>query len=140
MGDSKILNRLRTYQTYYTQYDTNPYTGNAWTLDEINDLQVGVDARSGYGGCGYVAPRCTQIYTEINYTNISTCNWACVGACIAIDCACAYAGIFCPGPPICDFCLPLCSLCIAAPTLITCLPCLVCLGVLAAYCTWECCT
>lgn len=30
-----------SWTTYYTEYLTNPYTGNPWTISEINDLVAG---------------------------------------------------------------------------------------------------
>jgi hypothetical protein len=54
-----------SWANYYTQYNTNPYTGSAWTWAEINALQAGV---------GLLAPDdksaacCTQVYIEVDYT------------------------------------------------------------------------
>lgn len=68
-----------------------------------------------------------------------TTDWTCVGACIGIECACAYYGVNCPGLPICDFCLPLCQLCVTFFDPVTCAACGVCLGFLFIACTLECC-
>lgn len=51
------------------QFNVNPYTGLAWTIDEVNALQVGV-------ACGAVEPiidpydtglRCTQVWVEVKH-------------------------------------------------------------------------
>jgi hypothetical protein len=55
-----------SYASYSNTWTTNPYTGSAWTWDDIDALQIGVVLRS----CsGVSAPtRCTQLYVVIDYT------------------------------------------------------------------------
>lgn len=53
-----------SYQTVYTQYATNPYTGLAWTWTEITALQAGASAQR----VGSVNIRMTSVWLEINYT------------------------------------------------------------------------
>ena len=36
-----------TWTTYSQTYITNPYTGSAWTWDEIDALQIGVSLKAG---------------------------------------------------------------------------------------------
>jgi hypothetical protein len=54
-----------SYATYSYQWNNNPQTGNPWTWDEVDDLQVGVGItrpkRNQY-------TRVTQVYAEVNYT------------------------------------------------------------------------
>ena len=62
-----------SYTDYYQEYDTNPYTGEAWTIDEINSLYAGVQGASGHYcfGCFFYLfypVRCTQVYLLIDYT------------------------------------------------------------------------
>ena len=50
-------------------WTTNPYTGSAWTWDEINTLQIGVSLYSDVPG--QPPPYntyCTQVYVEVDYT------------------------------------------------------------------------
>lgn len=64
--------------------------------------------------------------------------WECVGACVAIDCACALAGIPCPGLPICDICATLLPACVYVPTVITCGLFVGCFGVETTACMVSC--
>lgn len=63
-----------SYTDYYQEYATNPYTGEPWTIDEINSLLAGVGGNSGRqcaAGCAlylYYPVRCTQVYILIDYT------------------------------------------------------------------------
>ena len=52
------------YQTYSHSWTLNPYTGQPWTLDEVNALQAGVSLLNNY----YFNFRCTQVYVEVTYT------------------------------------------------------------------------
>jgi hypothetical protein len=52
-----------TYTDYTSIYSVNPYTGVAWTAQEINDLRVGVSLFRISG-----EERCTQVYVQIYYT------------------------------------------------------------------------
>ena len=53
-----------SYAAYSYQWDTNPETTNAWTWDEIDALQIGVDIRDAATD---VPTRCTQVYVEVSY-------------------------------------------------------------------------
>jgi hypothetical protein len=47
-----------------TAYDVNPDTGEAWTAEEINNLQVGITLK---GPRNNRAALCTQVYISISY-------------------------------------------------------------------------
>jgi len=54
------------FRDYSHQWNTNPYTGSAWTWEEIYNMEIGVDMRlekSTHPG------RCTQVWVEIEYTD-----------------------------------------------------------------------
>lgn len=57
-------NLTTSYETYLYQLDINPQTGQDWTWDEIDALQIGVGLRrpvlDEYA-------RCTQVYTEVGF-------------------------------------------------------------------------
>jgi len=55
-----------SYQNNYTQYDTNPNTGLAWTWDEIDSLQAGASAKIS----GIVNIRMTTVWVVINYSPV----------------------------------------------------------------------
>ncbi len=78
---SAMHNSLRTHDTSYDSLDdnglgpwtlwswewtTNPFTGEAWTWDEINALEIGVQLR----GSLQASPLsdCTQVYAEVTFT------------------------------------------------------------------------
>ncbi len=52
-----------SYTTVSTTYTNNPFTGNAWTLNELNDLEAGVKHYDN--GSGSV--RTTKVYIEVTY-------------------------------------------------------------------------
>ena len=54
-----------SYAPYSYQWNTNPQTGNPWTWDEIDALQIGVGIRRPKSGN---FTRVTQVYVEVNYT------------------------------------------------------------------------
>ena len=62
------------YQTFSQIWSKNPFTGEDWTIDEINALQIGVAGTRGAwydedtGFTFYDNTRCTQVYVEIDYT------------------------------------------------------------------------
>jgi hypothetical protein len=68
--ESSDLTLATSYEDKYTQYDTNPYTGEAWTWDEINSLQA--------GALGKKFPpeerniRMTAVWVVVNYTTADT--------------------------------------------------------------------
>jgi len=53
-----------SYATYSYQWNNNPQTGNPWTWDEIDALQIGVGLREPASGQN---TNCTQVYTEVSY-------------------------------------------------------------------------
>ena len=59
-----------SYATYSYQWDNNPQTGEAWTWDEIDALQIGVGLKraKGEGPSGNRVTRCTQVYVEVIYS------------------------------------------------------------------------
>jgi len=61
---------LLAWNTYSTTYTTNPNTGAAWTVAQIDALQIGVKMMGEYdAGAGtYLAGRCTQVYAVVDYT------------------------------------------------------------------------
>ena len=59
-----------TYYTYSQEWTTNRYTGNAWTWDEINSLEAGVNLYSS--GLEAGEARCTQVYVEVYYSTYHT--------------------------------------------------------------------
>ena len=56
-----------SYATYSQQWNTNPQTGDAWTWDEIDALQIGVGLRRPKPN-NYA--RCTQVYAEVGYSTM----------------------------------------------------------------------
>lgn len=56
-----------SWTTYSHQWDTNPVTAAPWTWDEIDALQIGVKLTDNYGNDEV---RCTQVYVEIDYTEV----------------------------------------------------------------------
>lgn len=78
-GTSNAYIRIRTHSTTYTGamkvlttsyanysqvWAVNPYTGLAWTVDEVNSLQIGIQVDPFVGS----AARCTQIYADVVIT------------------------------------------------------------------------
>jgi hypothetical protein len=63
--DGNTISLTTTWTNYYTQYNTNPYTGSAWTWAEINALQAGVRL---YLATSKSTAWCTQVYIEVDYT------------------------------------------------------------------------
>ena len=63
-----------SYENNYTEWATNPFTGNPWTVAEINALEAGVLGQSAQY-CRFECSittwypiRCTQVYVLIDYT------------------------------------------------------------------------
>ena len=56
---------MRFKTTFSEQWDTNPYTGSAWTWEEIDALEIGVALRSD----GFNWANCTQTYAEVDYSS-----------------------------------------------------------------------
>jgi hypothetical protein len=65
-GDSWYNHYSYTEKTW--ELTTNPNTSAAWTWDEIDALQIGVQMWCGDGQWG----RCTQVYVEVDYTSGET--------------------------------------------------------------------
>ncbi|MEE9365258.1 MAG: hypothetical protein V3W44_01095 [Dehalococcoidales bacterium] len=59
-----------SYAPYSEQWTNNPQTGNPWTWDEIDDLQIGIGMRTSRttGSPSGKYTRSTQVYVEVNYT------------------------------------------------------------------------
>ena len=57
------------YSAFSYQWDENPNTGDPWTWDEIDALQIGVALREAGGGA---LTGCTQVYAEIGYGDITS--------------------------------------------------------------------
>lgn len=58
---------VTTFETFSQTYTTNPATGVAWTWDEIDALQIGVQLKADYNDPMPNAG-CTQVYVEVDYT------------------------------------------------------------------------
>jgi len=67
--DGTAYETTTAYATYSHQWDTNPQTGQPWTWDEIDALQIGVGLNRprGTGAPGDRWTHCTQVYVEVNY-------------------------------------------------------------------------
>ena len=61
-GAMKVLTGV--YGNYSHVWAVNPYTGLAWTIDEINSLQIGIQVEPAPTMSG----RCTQIYADVVIT------------------------------------------------------------------------
>lgn len=59
--DGTQITSTTTYTEYSTVYTTNPYTGNPWTISEVNALQAGVVLKSN----GSNGTACTSVYVEV---------------------------------------------------------------------------
>ncbi len=62
-GDEETSGGL-TFETKAYSWLTNPYTGSAWTWEEIDTLQAGVELKKSGGG--YVSA-CTQVFVTVDY-------------------------------------------------------------------------
>lgn len=60
-GDKDTVNAT-TYILFSNTWTTNPNTGVAWTISDLDALQIGVKKSNGVGGA------VTYMYAEINYT------------------------------------------------------------------------
>jgi len=61
--NSAAFNTTDTWADYSTAYTTNPYTGTAWTVAEVDDLQAGVGLYAG-------PAMCTQVWVDVAYTTV----------------------------------------------------------------------
>ena len=59
-----------SYRTYSQVYTTNPYTGNPWTVEEVNALQAGTRLTTEYYSAigAYTGGRVTQVYVVVDYS------------------------------------------------------------------------
>jgi len=64
---------LDAWGTKTKTYTTNPYTGAAWTAQEITDLLIGVQHKITNGGVNYYDQQAltTQLYATVNYTYLT---------------------------------------------------------------------
>lgn len=69
-SDSKMLLSSYTFSNY--SWATNPQTGVAWTIADVNALQVGASLQATFGADPNQAnhPRLTQVYVEVTYDPI----------------------------------------------------------------------
>ncbi len=67
-GDLITLLGDTTYRTYFKCWSINPSTGVAWTLSDIESLEIGISLRGGGGGVYY--SRCTQVYAVIAHEQV----------------------------------------------------------------------
>ena len=59
---AKSLSDYDAWETISQEWATNPATGNPWTWDEIDALQIGVSLIKGLS-----LALCTQVYVEVDY-------------------------------------------------------------------------
>ena len=70
-GSSNALGT--SYAEYNTEYSTSPFTGSAWTSEELEGLQIGVKLETDSEGSNPANPgavKCTQIWAVIEYTQL----------------------------------------------------------------------
>ena len=60
-GTDIVLSTVGSYTNYSTTYTVNPFTGSAWSWNEIDDLEIGVSIRK--------EGLCTQVWADVYYTN-----------------------------------------------------------------------
>jgi len=65
--ESADLALSTSYQNQYTQYNTNPDTGQPWTWSEIDSLQAGASSKD-FGASNV---RMTAVWVVVNYTTTS---------------------------------------------------------------------
>lgn len=63
------IDTTTSWTNYYTDYPTK--TGNlgsgAWTLADINNLQIGVELQSHHSSSAWRYAECTQVWAEVSY-------------------------------------------------------------------------
>jgi hypothetical protein len=57
---------VAAYASYSTTYYNNPQTGNAWTIAEVNAMEIGVSLKN--------ACRATQVFATVTYESGATVN------------------------------------------------------------------
>lgn len=65
-GIQRRTQYLYDWVTFWESWETNPYTGKAWTWEEVDNLEAGLVMIVPYG-TGYA--RCTQLYVQIVVAN-----------------------------------------------------------------------
>jgi len=68
----EYLTKSTSYETFSEVWEKNPFTGEAWTWDEMDALEAGVSLWGG-GAAEYL--RCTQVKVEVNYWLPITVDW-----------------------------------------------------------------
>ena len=63
-----------TFTTYSQTFTTNPVTGNAWTVDEVNDLDIGVGLYV-WSDTTSKNSRCSQVYAIITWSSAAPPNY-----------------------------------------------------------------
>ncbi len=58
---------FEAWQPITWELEKNPATNDYWTLDEIADLQIGIDLRTYLGVGWYSRGWCTQLYAKVEY-------------------------------------------------------------------------
>jgi hypothetical protein len=66
--ESSEITVTTSYALYSNTWTTNPYTGVAWTWDDIDALQAGINMRRCINSSTNSNTRCTQVYVEVDYT------------------------------------------------------------------------
>jgi len=69
--ESNEIEHSKDWTTYSNQWPANPDTGNPWQVNELDGLQAGVVLKKT-GVAGDIAPRCNQVYVEVDYTPAPT--------------------------------------------------------------------
>ncbi len=64
-----VMSLGSSYATLSQTYTTNPATGSAWTVSEVNSLEAGMKSYSANAGA-YVA----QVYAVVSYTMPNSCS------------------------------------------------------------------
>lgn len=63
-----------SYTEYTKEYINNPNTGQPWTIEELNAMEIGVKGQSGFRmtPLSYFPMRCTQVFVVIEYHLVVT--------------------------------------------------------------------
>jgi len=57
------------WTTISTEYTTSPFTGVAWTIEEVDGLQIGTSVRGAYDPeLGYTYAYCSTVWLVVEYT------------------------------------------------------------------------
>lgn len=63
---STVRDVFSWYHDYSRTFTKNPITGEDWTIEEVNNLQIGVQLRHTWGVGWWRDGYCTQLYATIN--------------------------------------------------------------------------